>query len=265
MSYGTFHFLSRALQRHQAFNFILPDPIRAGPGPYPCFYLIHGASDDYTAWMTNTGIWRYVRDLPLVVVMPDVERSFCVNTDTGERFEDYLIQDLIPWVEHAFPVRPGRESRVVGGLSMGGYGSMLLGLKHPDLFCSVGAHSSAFEAATSSNLARVFGPDGGEVQQASDLFRLAKTAQRDRLPALFIDCGVEDFLIDSNRRFHAHLEKLRIPHHYAEHPGKHDWDYWDQHIRESLAHHCRTLGISAAQPTTETPSRTPKAKRRTPT
>jgi hypothetical protein len=50
MSYGTFHFLSSALQRHQAFNFILPDPARAGPGPYACFYLIHGASDDYTAW-----------------------------------------------------------------------------------------------------------------------------------------------------------------------------------------------------------------------
>src|SRR3954471_20378468 len=155
MSYGTFHFLSSALKRHQTFQFTVPDPERAGPGPYACFYLIHGASDDFSAWMTNTGIWRYVRDLPLVVVMPDVERSFCINTAWGERFEDFLVEDLMGWVEHAFPVRPGRESRVVGGLSMGGYGSMLLGLKHPDLFCSVGSHSSAFAAAASPNLTRL--------------------------------------------------------------------------------------------------------------
>src|SRR3954463_13553212 len=152
MSYGTCHFQARSLDRQQAFNFILPDPARAGPGPYPCFYLIHGASDDFTAWMTNTGIWRYVRELPLVVVMPDVERSFCVNTACGERFEDYLLQDLIGWTEHAFPVKAGRENRGGGGSWMGGDGSMLLGLKHPDLFCSVGAHSSAFDAHTFERL-----------------------------------------------------------------------------------------------------------------
>jgi putative tributyrin esterase len=248
MSYGTFHFLSRALQRHQAFNVILPDPQRAGPGPYACFYLIHGASDDFTAWMTNTGIWRYVRDLPLVVVMPDAERSFCVNTAWGERFEDYLVEDLVGWVEHAFPVKAGREARVVGGLSMGGYGAMLLGLKHPEMFCSVGCHSSAFEAAQSPSLTRIFGPSGGEAQKANDLFLLASSAGPEALPALYIDCGEDDFLIDSNRRFHSHLDSLQIPHTYSEFPGKHDWAYWDAHVQDSLAHHCRALKIERQQP-----------------
>jgi len=243
MSYGTFHFLSAALERHQAFHFIVPDPQRAGPGPYACFYLIHGASDDFTAWMTNTGIWRYTRDLPLVVVMPDVERSFCINTACGERFEDYLIQDLIGWVEHLFPVKPGRENRVVGGLSMGGYGAMLLGLKHPDKFCSVGAHSSAFEIHASDLFPQAFGPPDSEVRRQYNLFRIAEEVDGSLLPALHVDCGVDDFLIESNRSFHTHLERLGVPHHYQEHPGAHDWDYWDLHIRESLAHHCRVLGI----------------------
>jgi putative tributyrin esterase len=246
MSYGTFHFMSPALGRHKAFNFILPDPARTGPGPYPCFYLLHGASDDFTAWMTHTGIWRYVRDLPLVVVMPDIELSFCLNTHSGERFEEYLIQDLIPWVEHAFPVRPGRESRVVGGLSMGGYGSTYLGLKHPDLFCSVGAHSAAFEAHTiQDRFLPTFGPPGSAVRQEADLFARVEASVNAgaALPALFIDCGTEDFLLESNRRFHTHLKRLGVPHHYAEHPGAHDWYYWDEHVRESLAHHCRVLGI----------------------
>ena len=178
MSYGTFHFLSAALQRHQTLSFIVPDPARVGPGPYACFYLIHGASDDHTAWMTNTGIWRYVRDLPLVVIMPDVERSFCVNTAGGERFEDFLVEDLIAWVENTFPVKPGRENRAVGGLSMGGYGAMLLGLKHPDLFCSVGSHSSAFEAATAERLRTIFGPPEGGAARGNDLFHLAARVDR---------------------------------------------------------------------------------------
>jgi putative tributyrin esterase len=243
MSYGTFHYLSPALQRRQTLQFIVPDPDRAGPGPYPCFYLIHGASDDSTAWMTHTGIWRYVRDLPLVVVMPDVERSFCVDTYAGERFEEYLSRDLIRWVENTFPVKPGREHRVVGGLSMGGYGSMLLGLKHPELFCSVGSHSSAFAAHAAERLTVPFGPMGSSTRSENDLFRIAEEGDPAALPALFIDCGVEDFLIESNREFHAHLDRLGIPHHYAEHPGAHTWEYWDEHIRESLEHHCAVLGI----------------------
>ena len=243
MSYGNFHFLSHVLQRHQAFNFILPDPARVGDGPYAVFYLIHGASDDYTAWMTHTGIWRYVRDLPLVVVMPDVERSFCINTASDERFEDYLLQDVIPRAEHAFPIRSGRAHRVVGGLSMGGYGSMMLGLRHPELFCSVGSHSSAFEIHQSPDWRQAFGPPGSSIRQEYDLFRLAEEVDRSQFPELFIDCGTEDFLFESNRNFHAHLNELEIPHHYAEHPGAHDWEYWDRHIQDSLAHHCRVLGI----------------------
>ncbi len=130
---------------------------------------------------------------------------------------------------------------------MGGYGAMLLGLKHPDQFCSVGAHSSAFEVHQAPEWGQAFGPMGSETREANNLFRLAASVDRAQLPALFIDCGVDDFLIESNRRFHAHLEAEGVPHHYAEHPGAHDWDYWDLHIRESLAHHCRALGIRPAE------------------
>lgn len=129
---------------------------------------------------------------------------------------------------------------------MGGYGSMLLGLKHPDMFCSVGAHSSAFSAPASPERWEAFGPPGSEARRENDLFLLAEQADRAALPALFFDCGVDDFLIQHNRDFHSHLESLGAPHHYAEHPGAHDWEYWDLHIRESLAHHCRALGITGA-------------------
>jgi putative tributyrin esterase len=243
MSYGTIHFFSQALGRQATCNVIIPEVHRAGVGPYPCLYLLHGLYGDYSAWMTNTGIWRFVRDLPLVVIMPDIERSFGINTDAGQRFEEYLIHDLIGYVEHAFPVRAERESRAVGGLSMGGYASTLLGFRHPELFCSVGAHSSAFEAHRVEEL-EAFGALGSGVRGEYDLFRLAEQVDRARLPALYLDCGDEDYLIESNRRFHAHLEALGVPHDYHEFPGVHDWDYWDRHIRDSLEHHCTAMRVA---------------------
>src|SRR2546430_542632 len=77
---------------------------------------------------------------------------------------------------------------------------------------------------------RIFGqkPKGSD----HDLLALAKRAKRrQKLPAIQIDCGTDDKLIDVNRAFHDELEKLGVPHDYAEHPGDHTWDYWNQHIQ----------------------------------
>src|SRR5262249_3311417 len=82
-------------------------------------------------------------------------------------------------------------------------------------------------------------PQGGPY----DLFALAEQLDRARLPALRIDCGTEDSLLEHNRRFHAHLETLGIPHQYAEFPGGHDWAYWDSHIRDTLSFVVPILGI----------------------
>lgn len=90
---------------------------------------------------------------------------------------------------------------------------------------------------------RVFGPDprGGP----DDLFALAERIDHRLLPALRIDCGAEDFLLDHTRAFHAHLDELGIPHEYEEFPGGHTWDYWDRHVQEALAFHAGVLGLSA--------------------
>ena len=84
---------------------------------------------------------------------------------------------------------------------------------------------------------RDIGPD--------DLFALAEQADRRVLPALRIDCGTEDGLLDVNRRFHAHLDVLGIPHEYEEFHGGHSWDYWDRHVQEALAFHARALAFHA--------------------
>lgn len=254
MSFGTMAFFSKALGRPKSYTVLLPDYEGATGGPYPVLYLLHGLSDDHRAWTSWTSLDRYVRQLPLIVVMPDGERSFYNNTADGAPFEDYLMQDLIPHVHGCYNVLKGREHTAIGGLSMGGYGAMKLGLKYPDQFGSIGAHSSAFGVARHPwdggerpEFLRLFGPLGSPTRAENDPYTLVERVPRAKLPALYIDCGVDDFLIEDNRAFHAHLQQLGIPHEYREFPGAHTWEYWDLHIRDSLEHHCGALGITPVQ------------------
>lgn len=226
-------------------------------GPFPVFYLLHGLSDDHTAWVRWTGIERYVDPLPLIVVCPNGERGFYTDAkgDAQAAFETSITRDLIGFMDGAFRTIPKREGRVVGGLSMGGYGALKLALKHPDLFCAAVSHSGALSAAShpltgadpwQAEQRKIFGehPEDGP----DDLRALAKGIAKSRLPALRIDCGTEDFLLDANRSFHARLEALGLPHEYQEYPGGHSWDYWDRHVQEALAFFARHLQIKAATP-----------------
>lgn len=244
------HYFSQALRKMTGAMVILPEG-EGMTGPYAVFYLLHGYSDDYTAWSRRTSIERYVEKLPLIVIMPDGGHGFYTDAPRGYAYESAIVDDLIPYVDRTFQTAPRREARVIGGLSMGGYGAVKLALRHPNLFCSATSHSGALAFAhdrlpddpqRTAFTADIVGenPRGG----ANDLFALAEKIDRDRLPALRIDCGVDDFLIEDNRRFHAHLDELGVAHEYAEYPGAHTWAYWDEHVQEALAFHTRALGIA---------------------
>ena len=245
------HRFSTALDKMTAATLILPEGEDAR-GPFPVFYLLHGLSDDHTAWVRRTSIERYAQGLPLIIVMPDGGRGFYTDAREGFAYETAML-DLIAYVDQTFRTDARREARVIGGLSMGGYGALKLALKRPDLFCSANSHSGALVRRHApidpgnpgaAEFIRIFGPNpqGGP----DDDFALAERIDRRLLPALRIDCGTEDGLLDGNRRFHAHLDALGIPHEYQEFPGGHTWDYWDRHVQEALAFHARVLGISRA-------------------
>lgn len=253
MALSELHYYSKALDKMTAATVILPDGEGVPPGPYPVFYLLHGLSDDYTAWQRRTSLERYAEGMPLIIVMPDGGRGWYTNAREGYAYETAIVRDLVGLVDQIYHTDPRREARVVGGLSMGGYGAVKLALGRPDLFCSAVSHSGALTMAHQAGdptvarvreLVRIFGPDprGGP----DDLFTLAARVDRALLPALRIDCGTEDFLLDANRDFHAHLEELGVPHEYAELPGGHTWDYWDRHVRDALVFHARALGLSAS-------------------
>lgn len=254
MAFCDLHYFSPALGKQTGAYVILPegaDGPRAQP-PFPVFYLLHGLSDDYTMWSRRSSIERYVEGLPLIVVMPDGGRGFYVDAAQGFAYEKAIAEDLVSYVDRVFPTKAERGGRAIGGLSMGGYGALRLALGRPDLFCSANSHSGAVAFAhketardgqpLSAEFTRILGdkPVGGK----NDLFALTeKTADKSKLPALRIDCGVDDFLIEDNRNFHSHLVNLNLKHEYEEFPGAHTWAYWDQHIQEAIAFHRRQLGI----------------------
>jgi len=244
MAVCTLRWFSRALDTMTAATLIVPETI---PGPFPVFYLLHGLSDDHTAWTRQTNIERYAEGYPFIIVMPEGGRSYYTDVPRGEAYETALVRDLIPYIDGTFQTDARRAARVIGGLSMGGYGALKLALGHPDLFCSAVSHSCS-RALTWTHepfppepkFTRVFGsaPSGGP----NDLFGLTEQMNHRVLPALRIDCGTEDALLAGNRRFHTHLQALGIPHEYAEFPGGHTWAYWDQRIQEALRFQARAIG-----------------------
>jgi len=255
MAIAEIHFSGSSIGLATAMNVILPDREACGKGPYPVFYLLHGLSDDHTIWLRRTSIERYMSGIPMIVVMPTTARGFYSNAvmPPGLAYEDHLIKDIVPFIDDFFPTIRGRNGRVIGGLSMGGYGAIKTALKYPKMFCSAVSHSGVlltpmykpekrnFSPRLRAEFAAIFGKKwrGGE----NDPVALAKKCPKNLRPALRIDCGTSDFLLDQNREFHAILQQLNYPHQYEEFPGDHNWAYWDIHVQEAIAFHCKALGI----------------------
>ena len=247
MSHMRVSFFGDSIKKQTSMTVILPQDAK-GDGPFPVLYLLHGLSDDDTIWERRTSIERYVAAMPLIVVMPDGGRGFYTDAVQGMAYESHIMEDVIGFTERFFPAMRERKGRAIGGLSMGGYGSMKLALKYPDAFCSVVSHSSAFDVRRrvenqerAPEFRMIFGDD--PAGKDNDPFRLAEVIDRRKLPAIRIDCGTEDGLIEESRAFHKHLEKLGIQHEYAEYPGAHNWAFWDEHVQEALRFHARALGI----------------------
>lgn len=233
---------SAALHRPVTVRVLLPAGYQVARRSYPVLYLLHGLYGDYTNWDTLTRLENYTRTLPLIVVMPDAGNSWYVNSATvpADKFEDFLTADVIPAIGHKFRVLAGRNDRALAGLSMGGYGALKYGLKHPDLFSLVGSFSGALNAPLdlaqrepkfAPYLDAAYGPANSATRTANDVFRLAAAADPSSAPYLYLDCGTSDpWFIPTNRAFVALLRDHNFAYEYHETPGAHDWQYWDRRL-----------------------------------
>lgn len=192
--------------------------------------------------------------------------KYCVE---HERYDDYISRDVVSYIDAHYRTLSTRSHRGIGGLSMGGYGAITLSLDHSDLFSAAASHSGVLsplyigphpfaEPAKYANAVDEIKPAAGGFWprylhywgndlarwKAADPASVAALAKQrgGAMPALFIDCGSEDGLVDQNRAFDAALTKLGIAHSYAEWPGAHTWRYWSTHVRESLAWMLKQIG-----------------------
>ncbi len=239
MSIATVRFESESLGRWTTYNVLMPE---TGTGPFPVVIQLHGLGDDSRTWLDRSNLARYVSELPLIVVLPDGETSGYVNWKESGRlhrqaFEDLIVRDIPNHLRRHFAVASGHWG--IGGLSMGGYGAMRLGLKYPELFGSIWAHSAAFEIDHYLDQDLV---DPEIIADASiQLHARTIVESGSYRPIISFDCGVDDELIEGNRDLHAFMDGIGLEHTYAEHHGDHTWDYWDEHVCEAFEQHARVL------------------------
>jgi len=237
------------------FNIILPRDYASSARRYPVLYLLHGYTDHYPAWVSYTRLAQYARAYDQIIVMPEGDNGFYTNSasDPNLAWEDFLILDLISYVDGHYRTVASRSGRAIAGLSMGGYGAMKLGLKYPQMFAAVASLSGAVAAARwrqrpledaefSKLIDGVFGPADNPARAANDPFELVKKVPAELRPQLYLSIGSEDFLLEENREFVRLLTQLKIPYEYREIPGKHEWPVWDQQIQVVLAMQAPVIG-----------------------
>lgn len=272
----TVEFRGESVGRTLKYNICLPAGYETSTERYPVLYLLHGFSSNYTAW-ERLGVPFYAQFYQMIVVMPDGGNSWYVNwarSDGGQKnaWEDFMVKDLIGHVDSNFRTIAKREGRAINGLSMGGYGGMVLGLRHPDLFCSIGSESGALAFAATAKEAvqrakedkdddatpprsdapnpvigipgfssqRERTPKGrifSTAQQCDDYdpFEIVKKIPVERLPHIYLDCGTEDGLIETAHDFAKLLMKLNIPFTYAQSEGEHRPQYWSREVGQAMA------------------------------
>jgi len=247
----------------------LPPDYALSTRRYPVVYLLHGLGDDASGWVQfgeiNMAADRAIAEreiTAMIIVMPDAKATWYINDYQNKvRYEDMLVQELIPHVDKPYRTRPTRQYRAVSGLSMGGWGSLTLGMRHPELFSGVAAFSAAVwtEAAAGAMegprydqmFAGLFGPKPAGTGKPTEHFlklnpvSLAKVWPEAELKKVryYIDCGDDAFLIEGNCALHVALTERKIPHEFRVRDGAHTWDYWRTGIVEGL----KFLGRSFTQ------------------
>ncbi|MDO4563192.1 MAG: alpha/beta hydrolase family protein [Clostridia bacterium] len=232
---------SVALEKNTMLNVILPDVREAGV-KIRALYLLHGYTDDYSAWMTYTSIGRYVRDENIAVIMPDAQKSFYADMYYGDNYYTYISKELPHWCEAQFNISCDRNERYIAGLSMGGYGALKIGLSNIDSYRAIGAFSPACNVKNiqqSHELLHtaIMGPGVDSVGSDADLYKLCENAENaGKMPLeIYHWCGSDDFMIEDNREFAAYMRNKSFCNYtFCETDGDHSWVYWDREVEKFI-------------------------------
>ncbi len=253
-------FSSAIVGSEVAYTVYLPPDYQTSTRRYPVVYLLHGFTDDDSAWVqfgeVNLAADRAIaqREIPpLIIVMPDAGVTWYINDLQGKvRYEDMFVQEFIPYIDKTYRTRPAKGFRGIAGLSMGGWGALMFSMRHPDLFAACAAFSAAVwmdedivsiqQPMYDRLFSDIFGSKPSGQDRLNPHFRqyhpldLAKTLPVASLKKVhfYIDCGDDDFLIKGNAALHIVLNERKVPHEFRVRDGEHSWIYWRTGIIEGL-------------------------------
>ena len=253
------NFYSTSLMRNVTYHMILPNDLPAdmkkGNVHYDremkTLYLLHGYSGSTMDWLLGSLAQEVAGKYNLAIVMPSGENSFYLDgKGTGRAYGRFVGEEIVSYTNRVFGLSSKREDTLIGGLSMGGFGAIHTGLKYHDTFGSIIGLSSALivnsimnkEEGYSNEIAdydyyvSVFG-DLSKLENSENnpeylVKKLVKEGKQ--IPAIFMACGTEDFLIEENREFYRFLKENNVEVTYKESPGVHNWDFWNEYLEPSI-------------------------------
>lgn len=252
---------SRILGKEVRYSIYLPLDYESTARRYPVLYLLHGYSDDETGWPQFGEVQKIAGECiargevtQMIIAMPDAGVSWYINDATGKiKFEDFFVREFIPFIDSLYKTRNKKEYRAVSGLSMGGYGALIFGMKHPAMFAACAPLSAAVWSDedimkipakdwVNYKFNELFGSmDTGKKRLTNDwyknsILKIVETTPAEKLNQVrfYIDCGDDDFLIKGNMDLHALLTERKIKHEFRVRDGEHNWTYWRTALPEVL-------------------------------
>jgi len=251
---------SKLLGKEVKYNIYLPADYEKSNRSYPILYLLHGFGDDETGWV-QFGEAHTITDklsqngeiAPMIIAMPDGGITGYVNSFDGKTpYEDFFIKEFIPYIESTYRIRAQKRYRAIAGLSMGGYGTLIMSTKHPELFAASAPLSAGVrtdeevlampDTQWNSSYAQRYGKDLkgndrlNEHYNKNSILKIIETGNAEELKKVryYIDCGDDDFLIKGNMTLHALMIDKKIPHEFRVREGGHTWTYWRTALPEVL-------------------------------
>ncbi|TLP82365.1 esterase family protein [Maribacter sp. ACAM166] len=240
---------SKILKMERNYAVYLPPDYETSERSYPVLYLLHGATDDHRGWVQFGEILRItdkgIKDgsaTPMIIVMPDADTGKMGYFNQGKdwRYEDFFFEEFMPYVEQKYRIKGEKRYRAVAGLSMGGGGSFMYALHHPELFSSACPLSAYVGPLTIEDLKKRLEQNDVKYSEVEiqeyfkkhNAIELLKTVSVEDVKSVrwYIDCGDDDFLYEGNSLVHIAMKKKDIPHEYRVRDGRHSWTYW----REAL-------------------------------
>jgi len=229
---------SEAMRKDFKCVVILPDSYKNSAKRFPVVYLLHGYSGNYGDWIKKVpNLQKNADKYQFIIVCPDGNyNSWYIDSpvDTTVKYETYISTEVPHFIDKAYRSLAERKFRAIAGLSMGGQGALSIAWKHADFFGACGSMSGVQNLMPWKDqyeLSHILGDTKDSVN--FDKYSVLKIVKiiPSQIPAIIIDCGVDDPFIETNRKLHFELLQLKIAHDYTERNGSHDWNYWGNAVR----------------------------------